>query len=230
MCYYGDWAELCATMAGTVSSKSLVRDSWSDGCARYILGKVFATGSGLHAIDRILNDVFFLFFFEIVRRFRPFRFGGRDGKDDRAYSRVSAPNTSPTLRPFLSLLSIISVFGPVANAPRHMLYSSTVLVHNASSILVHLSRLPTGPQSSPPTRSSSRSPSTPPRPHCSLPLVSALSALSSAGSVGSGASPHRRPSPPPPPQMHPSRARRRSSARSRPCSSAAIFLGGRRRR
>ena len=61
MCYYGDWAELCATMAGTVSSKSLVRDSWSDGCARYILGKVFATGSGLHAVDRISNDVFFFF-------------------------------------------------------------------------------------------------------------------------------------------------------------------------
>ncbi len=45
MCYHGDWAELCATMAGTVSSKCLlIWDSWSDGCSRDILEKAFATG------------------------------------------------------------------------------------------------------------------------------------------------------------------------------------------
>jgi hypothetical protein len=122
-----------ATMAGTVSSNPLVQDSWSwsDGCSRDILGKVFATGADcMSKSGSLSNDEFFL---KLL--------GGPGSVSTR--KKTTAPKTSTstvhllysTVLPSLSLISIIYVFGPVANAPRHTLYSTTVLTRNASSIL-----------------------------------------------------------------------------------------------
>ncbi len=176
MCYRGHWAQLCATLAGTVTSLLYeVRGRFHDEARTVCRNQ-----------DRVSNDAFARLYAQLVPPV---------AKGPRATCYIQAPCSRATRPP--------------------------------SSRTYHASQ-----QSSPLTRSSSRSPPTP-RPHRSLP--SSLRSPLSRPPAASGASRRRwtslpPPPPPPPPRMHPSRARWRSSARSRPCCSAAIFLGGRRRR
>ena len=115
------------------------------------------------------------------------RSDGIGSKNKRARTRNN-PRSTPThgyytvlQSAFLSLSLILRSNQPGRKGTRgNMLYSSTVLARNASSILAHISRLPVELASHPLLFTLSTN-----APASSLsPLVSALSALSSSGSVG----------------------------------------------